>query len=476
MTASRTKQTRRLTALCLTALLVIGGCAVGPDYQEPEIVTPDVWHQDLVRGLSGGQASLDTWWTVLEDPALIGLIERAGQGSLELRQAFERIAEAMARRGIAVGEWFPSVDSDTLYERSQISEELDLGLPIGGRPNDLYSTGLATTWEVDLFGRIRRSVESADAELAASVEDYRDVRVVLYAEVAANYIDVRTLQHRILSAERNVAAQKDTLELVRVRNRVGLVGELDLRQAELNVSRTASTIPALREALAAAVNRTAVLLGEYPSQLHAELRDTVPIPRPEAEVAVGLPAELLRQRPDLRAAERQLAAQSARIGVATADLYPRLALLGSFSFDAASTASWFTSGAQAWNIGPQLRWNLFDGGRIRSNVRAQEALTRQALARYEQTVLLAVEEVENSLAGYAEERARAEELGRGVRAAEQTVELVQVLYRTGLVDFLNVLDAERSLFEAQDQLLESEGRIAKNLVRVYRALGGGWTP
>ena len=329
---------------------------------------------------------------------------------------------------------------------------------------------------MDLFGRLRRSVESADAELAASVEDYRDLLVVLYAEVATNYIDVRTLQQRILSAERNVASQKDTLELVRIRNRVGLVGELDLRQAELNVSRTASFIPSLREALAASVNRTAVLLGEYPNQLHAELREPAPIPLPEAEVAVGLPVELLRQRPDLRAAERQLAAQSARIGVATADLYPRLALLGSFSFDAISTASWFTSGAQAWNFGPQLRWNLFDGGRIRSNVRAQEALTRQALAGYEQTVLLAVEEVENSLSGYAEERARLEELQRGVRAAEQTVELVQVLYKTGLVDFLNVLDAERSLFEAQDQLLESEGRVAKNLVRVYRALGGGWSP
>jgi NodT family efflux transporter outer membrane factor (OMF) lipoprotein len=447
---------------------------VGPDYQEPEIVTPDAWHQELVRGLSAGQTSLDTWWTVLGDPVLVGLIERAGQGNLTLREAFEAVAEAHARRGIAVGEWFPSVDAGALYERGKISEEI--GLPVSGDPRNFYSTGLATTWEVDLFGRLRRSVESADAELAASVEDYRDVRVVLYAEVAANYIDIRTLQQRILSAEQNVAAQKDTLELVRVRNRVGLVGELDLRQAELNVSRTASFIPTLREALAAAVNRTAVLMGEYPSQLHAELREPAPIPLPEAEVAAGLPADLLRQRPDLRAAERQLAAQSARIGVATADLYPRLALLGSFSFDATSTANWFTSAAQAWSIGPQLRWNLFDGGRIRSNVRAQEAVTRQVLARYEQTVLLAVEEVENSLAGYAEERARAEELGRGVRAAEQTVELVQVLYRTGLVDFLNVLDAERSLFEAQDQLLESEGRVSKNLVRVYRALGGGWTP
>jgi NodT family efflux transporter outer membrane factor (OMF) lipoprotein len=474
MTALPTRQTRRLGAFFLASLLAIGGCAVGPDYREPEIVMPDAWHQELVRGLLVGEASLDTWWTVLGDPVLVGLIERAGQGSLELRQAVERIAETQARRGIAVGEWFPNVDGGALYERSQNSEALDFAP--GGGPNDLYSTGLATTWEVDLFGRIRRSVESADAELAASVEDYRDVRVALYAEVATNYIDVRTLQQRILSAQRNLEAQNETLELVRVRNRVGLAGELDLRQAELNLSRTASFIPVLREALVAAVNRTAVLVGQYPSQLPAELREPAPIPLPDLEVAVGLPVNLLRQRPDLRSAERQLAAQSARIGVATADLYPRLALLGDFSLDASSTANWFTSGAQAWGIGPQLRWNLFDGGRIRSNVRAQEALTRQALARYEQTVLLAVEEVENSLAGYAEESERVEELRRGVRAAEQAVELVQVLYRTGLVDFLNVLDSERSLFDAEDQLLESEGRVAKNLVRVYRALGGGWSP
>jgi NodT family efflux transporter outer membrane factor (OMF) lipoprotein len=474
MSAPPIRESRRAAALFLAGLLAALGCAVGPDYQEPAIEMPDAWHQDLVRGLSAGEASLDTWWTVFGDPLMIGLIGRASAGSLELRQAVERIAEAQARRGIAVGEWFPSIDGGALYERFQSSEKLDFSS--GGGPNDLYSTGLATSWEVDLFGRIRRSVESADAELAASVEDYRDVRVVLYAEVATSYLDARTLQQRILSAERNVEAQRKTLELVRVRNQAGLVGDLDLRQAELNVSRTASFIPALREGLVAAVNRIAVLVGEYPHQLHAELREPAPIPLPEGEVTVGLPASLLRQRPDLRSAERQLAAQSARIGVATADLYPRFALLGSFSLDASSTSDWLTSGAEAWSVGPQLRWSLFEGGRIRSNVRAEEALARQALARYEETVLLAVEEVENSLSGYAEERARLEELGLGVRAAEQTVELVSVLYRTGLVDFLNVLDAERSLFEEQDRLLESRGRVAQNLVRVYRALGGGWSP
>jgi NodT family efflux transporter outer membrane factor (OMF) lipoprotein len=300
--------------------------------------------------------------------------------------------------------------------------------------------------------------------------------VVLYAEIATNYIDARAFQQRILSAEQNVETQEETLELVRVRNRVGLVGDLDLSQAELNVSRTASFVPVLREALAAAVNRIAVLTGEYPATLHAELREPAPIPLPESEVVVGVPVDLLRQRPDIRAAERALAAQSARIGVATADLYPRLSLVGNISLDASVAAAWFTGGATGYSVGPQLRWNLFDGGRVRSNVRAQEALARQALAGYEQSVLEAMEEVENSLTGYVEERERVKELRRGVRAAKRTVELVGVLYKTGLVDFLNVRDSERSLFDAEDGLLESEGRVAKNLVRIYRAMGGGWSP
>ena len=361
-------------------------------------------------------------------------------------------------------------------ERSQFSRRRWTS-PIGGGPNDLYSTGLATTWEVDFFGRIRRSVESTDAELAASVEDYRDVRVVLYAEVATNYVDVRTLQQRILSAERNVEAQNETLELVRVRNRVGLVGDLDLRQAELNVSRTASFIPALREALAAAVNRTAVLVGEYPDRLHAELGEPAPIPLPETEVAVGLPAELLRQRPDLRAAERQLAAQSARIGVATADLYPRLSAAGQLllrcRLHRQLVHQWrpglehrAAAALEPLRRGPHPQQCPRRGSSDASGTRALRADRAAGGGGGREFAGL----------GYAEERDRVEELRRGVRAAEQTVELVGVLYRTGIVDFLNVLDSERSLFESEDRLLESEGRVAKNLVRVYRALGGGWTP
>ena len=469
---------RTLLALCALALLLVSGCAVGPNYAKPELDTPDAWHQELVRGLGTGDANLETWWTVFEDPLLLSLIERATQKSPDLRGAVARVAEASARRGIAVGEWFPTVDSAVLYDRSKRSDEV-LGDILPGSslaPQNLYSAGLGASWEVDLFGRVRRSVEAADADLAATLEDYRDVLVVLYAEVAINYVEVRALQKRITYAESNVRSQQETLELVLARNRAGLVGDLDVRQAELNLARTESALPLLRESLVAAVNRLAVLTGEYPGALTPAIAPLAPVPSPPGAVGVGLPTNLLRQRPDLRRAERELAAQTARIGVATADLYPRLMLLGTFSFDAVSASNWITAAAQAWSLGPQIRWNLFDGGRIRSNVRAQDARTQQALLVYEKTVLSAVAEVEDSIAAYSQEQERVDALRRSAEAAEQSVELVKVLYRSGLTHFQNVLDMEKSLFEEQDALARSQGRVSQNLIRVYRALGGGWSP
>jgi NodT family efflux transporter outer membrane factor (OMF) lipoprotein len=321
---------------------------------------------------------------------------------------------------------------------------------------------------------VRRSVEATEADFEASLELYRDVLVVLYASVATSYVEVRSLQKRIRYAEANINAQAETLELVRARNRAGLVGDLDLREAELNLARTESFLPDLRQGLTAAINRIGVLVGEYPSALYDELREPQEIPLLPYQVLVGLPTDLVRQRPDLRQAERELAAQTARIGVATADLYPRLTLLGSFSFDASSSGDWFSAAAQSLSLGPQLRWNLFDGGSIRSNIRAQDALAEQALVRYEQAVLEAVEEVENALASYANESDRLDALRRSTTAALKAVELVKALYRLGLVDFQNVLDQERSLFEEQDNLAASEGRVTQNLIRVYRTLGGGW--
>jgi len=460
-------------SLCAGVALVLG-CAVGPDYLAPEVSPPDAWHQAIVPGLADGEFSLETWWTHLDDPVLDGLIERARNGSLGVRDALARIDEARARRGIAIGEFFPGVDVGVDYQRSKLSKEV-VG-PSLDSPSSSYSGGLGASWEVDLFGRIRRSAEAADAELEASVEDYRDVLVLLFAEVATSYVDVRSLQARIRFAEDNLVIQRESLEVVQVRNRVGLVGDLDLRQAELNLARTASFIPGLRSRLVAALNRIAVLVGEYPPAIRTELQDSSPVPVPGDDLLVGLPADVLRQRPDVRSAERQLAAQTARIGVATADLYPRLALLGQISLDSTTAAAWFTGGAHSWGIGPQLRWNVFDGGRIRSNIQAQEALADQALSFYEQTLLLAVEEVENALTDFAEERNRYAELERSSEAAGKSVALVKILYRTGLVDFLNVSESERSLFEEQDQLAASQGRVATNWIGIYRALGGGWQP
>jgi NodT family efflux transporter outer membrane factor (OMF) lipoprotein len=456
--------------------MLAAGCAVGPNYAQPEPEMPDRWHEELARGLAEGQAPLQTWWTTLDDPVLDSLIERAVAGNLDLEQAVARVDEARARRGIARGQWFPTLDSLSSYSRQQISEEA-LPVPgVGGTARNFYSVGLDASWEIDLFGRIRRSTESANASLEATVEDYRDTLVLLLSEVGRAYVDVRTFQQRIDYAESNVRTQQGSLRLTRDRNAAGLVSDLDVRQAEQNLANTQAFIPSLRIGLTQAINRLGVLLGQHPTALRAELETPTPIPSPPSEVLVGLPTELLRQRPDLRSAERQLAAQTAQIGVAKADLYPRLALLGTFAFDALDAAKLFTGDASAFSFGPAVRWNFFDGGRIRSNVKAQESLTEQALLGYQQTVLLALEDVENAFIAYVQENDRRDYLQRSVTAAGEAVKLVNTLYRTGLTDFQNVLDTERSLFQRQDELAENEGEVTQNLVQIYRALGGGWSP
>jgi NodT family efflux transporter outer membrane factor (OMF) lipoprotein len=438
---------------------------------------PDAWHQELTQGLAESEANLQTWWTVFGDRLLESLIDRAAAGNLDLQQSVARIEEARARRGIARGEWFPVVDQTDSYQRSRLSEEItDVVPPPQSRTDNFYSVGLESSWEIDVFGRIRRSVEAATADLAASVEDYRDVLVSLYAEVAGNYVDARTFQARIAHARSNVKTQRGTLRLTRDRNRAGLVPDLDVRQAELNLAITEAFIPALESQLVQTINRLGVLLGEFPSALHAELDPAGDIPAPPAETVIGLPADLLRQRPDIRRAERQLAAQTARVGVATADLYPRFLLFGIFTVDSLSTGDLLTGDARAYSFGPSVRWNIFDGGRIRSNIDVQDARTVQALLAYENTVLRAVEEVENAMVGFARESERRVYLERSVVAAQKSVALVQTLYRTGLTDFQNVLDMEQRLFTQQDQLAESEGLVTQNLIAAYRALGGGWAP
>ncbi|MGF1641323.1 MAG: efflux transporter outer membrane subunit [Rhodospirillales bacterium] len=452
--------------------------AVGPDYQPPTTRLPDVWHQDLTRGLKGGKADLRDWWTKLQDPILNSLIVRAGAGNLDLKVAVARILEARANVGIAAGQQLPDVGAAGVIERGRVSEGIfgPSVNPPREQTSTLYSIGLDATWELDLWGRIGRQVESADASLQATVEDYRDVLVSLYAEVARRYVDVRTAQARITALLANVESQRRTLRLVEDRRRAELASDLEVAQAELNLARTESQLPLVRQDLAAAVHRLGVVLGERPSALYAELREPRPIPEPPAEILVGFPTEMLRQRPDVRRAERLLAAQTAQIGVATADLYPRFSLSGFFAFENFGVSDVFKSDNLAYGFGPRVRWAVFDGGRIRSNIKAQDARTEQVLAQYEQTVLNGLREVEDAMAFYVQENDRKDALLRSVVAAATSVRLAQTLYVTGLTDFQNVQDQERSKAEQDDQYATSQGAVTKFLIDIYRSLGGGWAP
>lgn len=449
---------------------------VGPEYVQPEPKLPDLWQEELARGLETGPQGLETWWTTLGDPRLDSFIERAREGNLDLRDSVARILEARAVRGISGSERFPTADATGALQRSRVSEEVaGVIAPPQSRVDTFYQLGAETFWELDLWGRITRSIESADASLEASIEDYRDVLVSLYAEVAATYVEVRALQRRIRFALGNIETQRGSLQLTIDRRDAGIGSDLDVSQAEFNLAATESVVPRLRSQLAAAVHALGVLLGQTPGALRAELAPEDAIPEPPDRIEVGLPAELLRQRPDIRRAERELAAQTARVGVATAELYPAFSFVGTFAFDSFSSGDFLDAGARAYQFGPTLRWNLFDGGRIRQAIRVEDARTEQALARYEQTVLGALQDVEDSIAAYVEENQRRDALERAVIASRKAVELVTVLYRTGLTDFQNVLDTQRSLFEQEDQLAESEGLVTQNLIRLYRALGGGWT-
>ena len=464
----------RLLMVPLLLGLLHGCASVGPDYQAPEATTPDQWHQGLEQGLAGGEPDYRTWWTSLNDPVLDGLIARATEGNLDLRIAYARIMEVRGRLGIATGQRWPDVNAGGTVRRERISDGILDPVTTPQNRNDTFrSIGFDGSWEIDFWGRVRRSIESAGADYQASIEDYRGVLITLYAEVARNYVSVRTLQERIRLARENVQTQRGTLDLVIVRERVGLVPKLDIRQAELNLATSESIVPGLEAERIAAINRLSVLLGEPPGTLHAELSEVSPIPGPPEQAPVGLPAELVRHRPDLRSAERELAAQTARIGVATAELYPRFSLTGAFSF-ATFTGDQFESGRKAWSIGPFFSWNLFDGGRVRSLIDMQDARADQALEKYERTLLAALEDVENAMTGFAQERVRREALDRSVVAAQESVRLVKILYFQGLTDFQNVLDMERTLFRQQDLAADSEGRVTLNLVRIYRALGGGW--
>ncbi len=456
----------------LAALWLAGCAAVGPDYAPPLTREPAAWNTPLEGGVtvSSGRQNLAAWWTTLGDTELTRLIELAVAGNLDLRKAAARVREARARRGAGAASLYPTLDASGSATRSRGSAETG-----PAATTDLFSAGLDASWEIDLFGSVRRSIEAADADLAASGEELRDTLVTLLAETALNYADLRTAQTRLEVVESGIETLQETLRLAQWRSRAGLGDELAVEQARYNLASAQSQLPALATTIAEAKNRLAVLTGQPPGAVHAGLAKTAPLPAPPAEVTIGVPADLLRQRPDVRRAERQLAAQTARIGVATAELYPKLRLSGAIGLQALGLNRLINAANATSSASAGLSWRVFDAGAIRQNITVQSALQEQALIAYEAAVLAAQEEAENAIGAFAQEQRRRQSLDEAAASARAAAELAELKYRAGLVDFTTVLEAERSLLNFRDQLAQSQGAVVTNLIRLYKALGGGWT-
>jgi NodT family efflux transporter outer membrane factor (OMF) lipoprotein len=464
---------RTILQWAIMALTLFGCAAVGPDYVPVEPESQEKWQSELQGGLTVDRLNpeiLAHWWTTLNDPQLSSLEERAVKGNLDLREAQARIREARALRGISKANLFPTVEGGGTVTERRFSENSNTG-----DRNTLYAAGFDAGWELDIFGGVRRSLEAAEANLQATQEDLHDVLVSLLAEVALNYVEVRTFQARLAVTQANIKTLEESYELNQSRYQAGIIDELAVQESLRLLETSRSQIPSLETGLEAAKNRLAVLLGEQPGKLHWELAAKRAIPPVPETVAVGIPAETLRRRPDIRRAERLLAAQTARIGVATADLYPKFRLFGTIGLESLSTGDFLKYSSRAWSFGPSFSWNIFDAGAIRQNIKVQTVRQEQALIQYESAVLQALEEVENVLVAYAKEQERRDSLAKAEAAAERATLLAQDQYEAGLVNFNNVLDTQRALLVLQDQLVQSEGSVTSNLVRLYKALGGGWT-
>ena len=463
----------------VAVVFVLTGCAVGPDYQHPNTALPAAWQEAQQAGLDTQPATLTKWWTEFNDQLLDSLVERAIKSNLDLAVAEARIREARAVLGFTGADLWPSLDVAGSYSRIRTSENaLGVGrlAPQGGGnlEQNLFRTGFDSDWEIDVFGGTRRRIESAEANIGAAIEDRRDVLVTLLGDVAKNYIDLRGFQRRLAVTQANLAAQRETLGLTKVRFDAGLANDFEVAQAEGQVNTTEAQIPPLESAVKQTVYRLDVLLGAQAGTLWSELASEAPVPALPPEAHVGMPAELLRRRPDIRRSERELAVATAQVGAATADLYPKFSLTGSFGLQSISASDWFTARSRFWSIGPTISWPVFDAGRIRANIEIRNAQQEQALKLYEKSVLTALSDVEGALVNYGKEQTRYRSLLAAVAANRRAAEMANDLYVQGLVPFLDVLDAQRTMYASESDLALSEANMASNLVALYKALGGGW--
>ena len=474
--------------LALCGLLLIAGCMVGPDFERPDAPLLDSWSKganlaiDSRTGFTTRSAGSVAWWNVFGDDTLNGLIAEAYRQNVGLQAAGVRVYQARAQLGIARGELFPQVqelNGSSKSIRFSAKDPFIRDLERFGLVNDHITrvqAGFDAGWEIDVWGKIRRDVQSADANLKASLASYDDALVTLTGDIAATYVTVRELQQLIAAARANAALQKKSLDLTRLRLDNGAATKLDVNEATVLYNNTLATIPAYETELAQAYNALSVLLSEAPGGMKARLGTRARFPRVPAEVAIGVPADMLRRRPDIRYAEYMAAAQSAQIGVAKADLFPAFSISGAIGVRADDFANLFNNGTTAGFINPGFSWNFLNYGRIRNNVRVQDAKFQETLLNYENTVLTAYSEVENALTGFLRSKEEAVFLRRSVASAREAVTEVGAQYDDGTASYNRVVDAQRSLYLAEARLIAADANVLTNLIAVYKGLGGGWAP
>ena len=476
---------RRAPALLVATLpLVLGSCGfgryvangfqVGPDYEAPQPETAAEWIDREPPGLERSEADLTAWWKVFGDPVLDGLVAEAVQQNLSLKASLARVAEVGARLGIAQGNFWPqqqSVSGSALANKAsgegqfQVPDQWFRDWQVAG----------SVSWELDLWGRYRRAIESAEAELQASQADHDDATVLLVTEVAGNYVRYRTAQERLAAARENVTLQEQNLAITEDRFEAGAASRRDVEMAKQVLAQTRAYVPAIESDLRFANNALCLLVGKPTVDLSERMGTTGRVPELPARVAIGMPADLLRRRPDVRAAERQLAAQSARIGVAESDMLPHLALTGALGVQSSSSSDLFdTPSSLVGFVGPTFRWDVLNYGRFENNVIAQEERYRQLEFRYRETVLAAGRETEDAISDVVHSRVRAEEYGKSRDAAAATLAITTDQYNEGTVDFLSIVYFSSTLAQQADAHATARGAAALSLVRLYRALGGGW--
>jgi NodT family efflux transporter outer membrane factor (OMF) lipoprotein len=464
----------------LLAVLLLSSCTVGPDFARPAAETASQWQDAEDRRLKTASANDLDWWKTFNDPILNKLIERAYFENLNLRVAGIRVLEANAQLAMAVGNFYPQSQQFTgSLSKVQLSQRAYQASLLNLFGYTQAQIGLTASWELDFWGKFRRAIESADAGVQAALADYDNALVSLTANAAYAYITIRTFEKRLSIARQNVDTQQESLHIAEIRYHGGTTSERDVEQAKSVLANTQASIPTLEIGLRQQMNALSVLLGMPPQPISDLLAGTAQIPAPPAQVAVGIPAELLRRRPDIRHAELQAAVQSASIGMTKAALYPAISLTGTFGVlstdvGAFSLGDMFLWKSRVANFGPSVQWNIFNYGQITNQVRVQDARLQELLVTYQNTVLTAQKEVEDNLVAFLRSQDRALSLGESTAAAQRSLNLATLQYREGMTDFTTVLTAQQALLTEQDNLANTLGDISNSLVGVYRALGGGW--